>query len=82
MLNSKGRGTKYGNNLELHIKAGGGSGVNFACLAHMKVPFITDHRFLRNEAIALGVKKLLSFEGWPSDNFSIEIYRRNLVKIW
>ena len=28
------------------------------------------------------VKKLLSSEGRPSDNFSIEIYRGNLVKIW
>ena len=28
------------------------------------------------------VKKLLSFVGRPSDNFSIEIYGRNLVKIW
>ena len=28
------------------------------------------------------VKKLLSFEGRPSDIFTIEIYRRNLVKIW
>ena len=42
ILNSKGLCTKYGNNVELHIKAGGGSGVNFACLAHMKVPFIAE----------------------------------------
>ena len=28
------------------------------------------------------VKKLFSFENLPSDNISIEIYRRNLVKIW
>ena len=28
------------------------------------------------------VKKLLSFEGQPSDNFPIEMYRRTLVKIW
>ena len=25
---------------------------------------------------------LSRFEGWPSSNFSIEIYKRNLVKIW
>ena len=32
--------------------------------------------------ISRRVKKSLSFEGRPSSNFSIEIYSRNLVKIW
>ena len=32
--------------------------------------------------ISRRVKKLLTFEGQSSDNFPIEIYRGNLVKIW
>ena len=54
-----------------HFRQEGGSEVIFACLAHMKVPSIDKQPLFS-----------LSFEGWPSDNFPIEVYRRNFVKIW
>ena len=60
----------------------GVSGVIFACLGHMKVPFYRWTAPFYRMKLSRRVKKLLSFESWSSDIFSIEIYRRNFVKIW
>ena len=44
--------------------------------------FITEQPLFVERKLSRRVKKLSIFEDRPSDNLPIEIYRRNLVKIW
>ena len=56
------------------FKARGGSGIIFACLAHMKVPFITEQTLFteqRYRAVQIGYLAL-----------KVGRWTRNLVEIW